>query len=518
MNNISPVKSNSPDVIVIDYDDDVIEEQINVEELNHKRAEEKKDQGNEYYRKKQYKEALQLYSAAVDLCPDSASYYSNRSACFIMLGNYEKALEDAREAVKLDPSFVKGYLRVAKCNIILGDANAALFVLRRADDLSPHNKSIHDTLANAQSLIKFYEEIEKSISKADFRTAIYYIDRAIDLASGCRSLKISKAEYLAHLQRYEEAQEIVNDILQKDSTNVDAIFVRGICLYYQDNQESAFTHFQHVLKLAPDHMKAKDIYKKAKNLKLKKDEGNVAYKNGSFLEALKLYTEALEIDVNNKTTNSKLFCNRATVKSKLGKINDAVEDCTKAVNLNDGYVKAFLRRAKCYQDLGKHEEAVRDYERVFKLDKNPEHKRLLQESKIMLKNSKRKDYYKILGVSRNATDDDIKRSYKKKALQHHPDRHANAADDEKREHEIKFKEIGEAYAILTDPKKRSMYDRGQDVNDPDCPDFDPNVFVDPDQLFQRIFTQGGSSSFNFGQDFGGFSGGSFPGGFQFQFG
>ena len=61
--------------------------------------------------------------------------------------------------------------------------------------------------------------------------------------------------------RYAEAQEIANDLLRLDNMNADAIYVRGLCLYYEDSVDKAFTHFQHVLRLAPDHQKAKDVYK-----------------------------------------------------------------------------------------------------------------------------------------------------------------------------------------------------------------------------------------------------------------
>ena len=52
-----------------------------------------------------------------------------------------------------------------------------------------------------------------------------------------------------------------SDILQKEGLNADALYVRGMCLYYQDNIDKAFQHFQQVLRLAPDHQKAKDTYK-----------------------------------------------------------------------------------------------------------------------------------------------------------------------------------------------------------------------------------------------------------------
>ena len=68
--------------------------------------------------------------------------------------------------------------------------------------------------------------------------------------------------------------------------------------------------------------------------------------------------------------------------------------------------------------------------------------------------SSKKDYYDLLGVTRNASEDDIKKAYRKQALQHHPDR--NPGDKQAEE---KFKEVSEAYSVLSDAQKRAQYDQ-----------------------------------------------------------
>lgn len=71
----------------------------------------------------------------------------------------------------------------------------------------------------------------------------------------------------------------------------------------------------------------------------------------------------------------------------------------------------------------------------------------------------KRDYYEVLGVSKDASANDIKKAYRKLAIQYHPDKQHDKSDAEKKEAEEKFKEAAEAYSVLSDPDKKSRYDQ-----------------------------------------------------------
>lgn len=71
----------------------------------------------------------------------------------------------------------------------------------------------------------------------------------------------------------------------------------------------------------------------------------------------------------------------------------------------------------------------------------------------------KRDYYEVLGLSRGASDEEIKKSYRKLAMKFHPDRVSTLPDAEKKHAEEKFKELQESYAVLSDAQKKQMYDQ-----------------------------------------------------------
>src|SRR3954462_8034327 len=94
----------------------------------------------------------------------------------------------------------------------------------------------------------------------------------------------------------------------------------------------------------------------------------------------------------------------------------------------------------------------------------------------------KRDYYEVLGITRTAGVDDIKKAYRKLAVQYHPDK--NPGDSTAEE---KFKEAAEAYGVLSDEEKRARYDRYGHQGMSGMGGFDPNQFADFGDILGDLF-------------------------------
>ena len=259
-------------------------------------------------------------------------------------------------------------LRGGRCSLEMGDFTKSRQFYKAAVELEPANSQARADLDRILEIQQLDEQAKAAMSKGEPRTALFYLDRALKKCEQSSVLRLRRAEALLQVGRLTDALDASSAVLREDTNNAEATFVRGLVLYRQGNADSAKVHFQQALRLDPDYTRAREQLKKLKLIDQKKAAGNDAFKRGSLDEAHTLYSEALLVDPDNRDVVAKLYCNRATVCSKLGRLEDCIADCTRALEIDPNYEKAKLRRAKTHMDAKQFDEAVRDYETLSSND------------------------------------------------------------------------------------------------------------------------------------------------------
>lgn len=387
----------------------------------------------------------------MDLFPDSPTYLSNRAAAYMSSGSYERALEDCSRAADLDPQNAKVLLRLARIYTGLGQPEEAMITFRRihpspsAKDMAPTKEMLHhinsakDTLERGSAMSMVLHALDQAERGIGYGVSK---PRKWQLMRGEAYLKMGRENSLG------EAQNIAMNLLRNNNQDPEALVLRGRVLYGQGDNEKAISFFRMAVSCDPDFQDAIKWLKIVQKLDRMKGEGNTEFKAGRFEAAIQKYTDALGIDSTNKGVNAKLLQNRAQCRIKLKQYDDAIADSERAVSLDPGYTKARKTKANALGQAGKWEASVKEWKAIQELE--PEDRTIpkeIRKAELELKKSLRKDYYKIMGLEKDANPDEIKRAYRKMAVKLHPDK--NPGDEHA---EAKFKDMQEAYETLSDPE------------------------------------------------------------------
>ncbi|CAI9618259.1 unnamed protein product [Staurois parvus] len=118
------------------------------------KAEQLKDEGNNYMKEQNYEAAVECYSQAVELDPNNAVYYCNRAAAHSQLGHHEDAITDCEKAISIDEKYSKAYGRMGRALAALNKYKEAISSYQKALDLDPENESYKSYLKIAEQKVR----------------------------------------------------------------------------------------------------------------------------------------------------------------------------------------------------------------------------------------------------------------------------------------------------------------------------------------------------------------------------
>jgi tetratricopeptide (TPR) repeat protein len=259
-------------------------------------------------------------SSAVDADPKSSTYRSNRAAAYMSAGKYVQALDDCKEADELDPNNAKILHRMARVYTSLGRPKEALETYDRITPAASQ-KDRQPAVTMNKHLSEAEEQIRDSTSGS---MAIYALDQAEkglgSTVTRPRKWALLRGEaYLkmGNVNALGDAQNIAMSLLRNNSADPEALVLRGRALYAQGENDKALQHFRQAISCDPDYKDAVKYLRMVQKLDRTKEEGNGYFKSGKYQQAVDTYTSALEIDPQNRGTNSKILQNRALCYTKV---------------------------------------------------------------------------------------------------------------------------------------------------------------------------------------------------------
>ncbi|TYJ50777.1 hypothetical protein E1A91_A01G232800v1 [Gossypium mustelinum] len=456
---------------------------------------------------------LQPLVSALDGNLGNAAELFERVSQSIKVKRYSEALNDLNAAIEADPALSEAYMRHASLLRQLCRYEESEKSYKKFLELKPRNSVAEKELSQLHQAQSALETAFSLFESKDYTKALDYVDKVVLVFSpACSKAKMLKLKLLVAAKDYSSVISESGFILKEDENNLEALLLRGHAYYYLADHDVAQRHYQKGLRLDPEHGELKKAYFRLKNLLKKTKSAEDNANKGKLRVAVEDYKGALALDPNHLAHNVHLHLGLCKVLVRLGRGKDALSSCSEALNIDEELLEALVQRGEAKLLTEDWEGAVEDLK--LAAEKSPQDMNIreaLMRAEKALKLSKRKDWYKILGVSKTASVAEIKRAYKKLALQWHPDKNV----DNREEAEAQFREIAAAYEVLGDEEKRTRYDRGEDIEDIGMGGGGFNPFGGGGGGQHFTFTFDGGFPGGFGGGFPGGDGGG--GGFGFNF-
>uniref|UniRef100_A0A8R1E344 J domain-containing protein n=1 Tax=Caenorhabditis japonica TaxID=281687 RepID=A0A8R1E344_CAEJA len=424
------------------------------------------EQGSQYLARAQFADALTAYHAAIELDPKNYQAYYRRATCYLAMGRGKAATADLERVLELKPDFNGARLQRANVLFKQGDLDAADNDYNVVLNHDPTNQEVQDKTTLIEQHRQFRHQIKSAFESGDCQTVELYISQIIETQVWDASLYRMRAKCLEERGEIKKAIHDMRIVSKLSTDSTDVMFETSKLLYAVGELEDSLNVIRECLKLNPDHKNCYPFYKKLRKVVKSLETMKKKVANSDWMACLEEGQKTLKFDPT-PSVQLNVFKITNRCQREAGHIAEAIAECNEILHEDPSDADTLCERAEAYILEEDYDSAIEDYQKATEV--NPEHrdaKEGLEHAKRLKTQAGKRDYYKILGVKRNANKREITKAYRKLAQKWHPDNFSD--DDEKKKAEKKFIDIAAAKEVLQDEEKRRQFDQGIDPLDPEA--------------------------------------------------
>ncbi|CAM9913177.1 unnamed protein product, partial [Pylaiella littoralis] len=427
--------------------------------------------------KGEHEKAIRLFSQVIELEPNNERNFYKRFRVFLSKRKYAEAIQDLSRALELKPKYKQALAQRAKLLRMMGQCEASVKDYAALEAIDPLHSDVESLYPYAMTCAQSLAEGSAAEARKDWQACLFaaaeaydaILDEQLDLVGAELLLKRARCHFALGrwLQAAADAGRAAKAAAEGDDDQAareraQALELRGRCYINLGDFDLAANHFRQVLLDDPDNGPCREEHRRCRAVVKKVLAGVSLLDAGDAAGATQEWRAATMLEPNNNAFLGPMLLRIASAHLGAKSWGEAARAAQESLNVHpDGEIgaQAEILIGDVHTEAEEFQEAVNAYARAETKMKEigtevlDQARSKLKQANVLLEQSKKKQYYKILGVPRNAELAQIKKAYRELAKVHHPDK--VQGEEEKLKSEKIFQEVAEAYEVLADEELRA---------------------------------------------------------------